>query len=64
MARIESGEAELNEDVGNIRELVESIKAVFEPEVERKNWSEIIWFTSRMNLSTTMRQRFGRYCSI
>ncbi len=36
MARIESGEAELNEDVGNLRELVESIKAVFEPEAGRK----------------------------
>lgn len=36
MARIESGEAEINEDVGNLRELVESIKAVFEPEVGRK----------------------------
>lgn len=36
MARIESGEAELNEDVGNLKELVESIKAVFEPEAGRK----------------------------
>lgn len=36
MARIESGEAELNEEVGNLRELTESIKAVFEPEISRK----------------------------
>ena len=39
MARIESGEAELNEEVGNLRELTESIKAVFEPEISRKKLS-------------------------
>ena len=39
MARIESGEAELNEEVGDLRELTESIKAVFEPEISRKKLS-------------------------
>lgn len=39
MARIESGEAELNEDVGNIRELIGSLKTVFEPEIASKKLS-------------------------
>ena len=36
MARIESGEAKLREEVGNVQELIDSLKAVFEPEIVKK----------------------------
>ena len=39
MARIESGKAELKTEVGCIRELTESLNAVFAPEVKKKNLS-------------------------
>ena len=37
MARIESGEAELKLEVGSLNELVESLQAVFEPDIQKKN---------------------------
>lgn len=37
MARIESGEAELKPEVGCFRDLVDSLQAVFEPEIHKKN---------------------------
>ena len=36
MARIESGEVTLSEQVGNIQELVTSIETVFEPTIQKK----------------------------
>ena len=37
MARIESGEAELKPEVGCFKDLVNSLQAVFEPEIHKKN---------------------------
>ena len=37
MARIESGEAELKTEVGCFKNLVNSLQAVFEPEIKKKN---------------------------
>ena len=37
MARIESGEAELKTEVGCFKDLVNSLQAVFEPEIKKKN---------------------------
>ena len=37
MARIESGEAELKTEVGYFKDLVNSLQAVFEPEIHKKN---------------------------
>ena len=37
MARIESGEAELKPEVGCFKDLVDSLQAVFEPEIHKKN---------------------------
>ena len=36
MARIESGEAQLRKEIGNVQELIDSLDAVFEPEIVKK----------------------------
>ena len=39
MARIESGEAKLRQEIGSWKELIESLNAVFEPEIAKKGLS-------------------------
>ena len=45
MARIESGKASLKIELGSYRELVESLNAVFEPSLKKKNLSYVCYNT-------------------